>query len=469
VCQAPEHVVENRKLEAKGAAAKKKPARKRAPPGFVGWTRDTFERLVSSPPEPLGSRFRVTYAMVVSLLQRGADERTRGPGYRLLAELVDRAHEDERRRHGLRREAARIFRSLRAAALVQRVRDVEQGAPGIRVSPDLQREFSLHQSLGLYVVDAVSLLERDSPDYARDVISLVEAVLEDPRPILQQQVQHARQELLARLKAEGVEYEERVARLQEVTHPKPAEEFLRASFAYFCERHPWLADEPLRPKSVAREMWEGYEDFDHYVRRYGIQRSEGLLLRYLSQLHNTLVRSVPEAARDDELWDAIGFFRALLARVDSSLVEEWEELLRPGERAPERPRAPQPYDLARHPRALAARLRGELHQLVRALAASDFEAAVGCVRPDPEDPWDAARFEAALAPFFAEHERLVFEPRARSADKTLVKPLAARRFAVHQVLCDPAGDDLWQVEGEVDLEGEGSPAGPLVRVRRIGT
>jgi hypothetical protein len=254
-----------------------------------------------------------------------------------------------------------------------------------------------------------------------------------------------------------------------VTHPKPAEEFLRASFAFFCERHPWLAEEPLRPKSVAREMWEGYEDFDHYVRRYGIQRSEGLLLRYLSQFHNALVQSLPEAARNDELWDAIGFFRAMLARVDSSLVEEWEERMRPGESRPDRPApAPQPYDLARHPRALAARVRGELHQLVRALSARDWEAAVACVSPDPDDRWDEARFEQALVPFFAEHERIVFEPRARTADKTVLHQEGPRRWRVQQVLCDPSGDDLWHVAGEVDLESERSPAGPIVRVRHIG-
>jgi hypothetical protein len=339
----------------------------------------------------------------------------------------------------------------------------------VRLAPDLQRDFTLHQSLALYLVDAVGMLDRDSPDYARDALSLVEAILEDPRPVIQQQVQQAKAELVARLKAEGVEYEERMEQLAKVTHPKPAEEFLRASFAFFCERHPWLAEEPLRPKSVAREMWEGYEDFDHYVRRYGIQRSEGLLLRYLSQFHNTLVQSVPEAARDDELWDAIGFFRAMLARVDSSLVEEWEERMRPGEARPDRPAHTQPYDLARHPRALAARVRGELHQLVRALAARDWEAAAASVCPDPDDPWDEARFERELAPFFAEHERIVFEPRARTADKTVLRQEGPRRWSVQQVLCDPSGDDLWHVAGEVDLAGERSPAGPIVRVRRIGT
>jgi len=470
VCQAPEHVIENKRIAAKAAAGGRKAAKKKPPPGFVGWSKEAFERLVASPPEMLQSRFRIGHGMLVACLQRGLEERTPGTGYRLLVDLVERSHEPPARKRALRREAARLFRSLRAAGLVQRVFDVDAGAATVRLAPDLQRDFTLHQSLALYLVDAVALLDRASPDYARDAMSLVEAILEDPRPVLQQQVQRAKAELLAKLKAEGVPYEERMERLAEVTHPKPAEEFLRASFAFFCERHPWLAEEPLRPKSVAREMWEGYEDFDHYVRRYGLQRSEGALLRYLSQFHNTLVQSIPESARDDELWEAIGFFRALLARVDSSLVEEWEERLRPGAARPDRPAPPpRPYDLARHPRALAARIRGELHQLVRALAARDWEAAVASVQADPDDPWDEARFEAALAPFFAEHGRIVTEPRARAADKTVIHGDGPRRWRVQQVLCDPAGEDLWHVAGEVDLTGDPNPAGPLVRVRWIGT
>ncbi|HTY16224.1 MAG TPA: DUF3516 domain-containing protein [Myxococcota bacterium] len=475
VCQAPEHVIENKRLEAKSAAGRKRLVKKKPPPGFVPWSRDTFERLVASPPEMLVSRFRVTHGMSISLLQRGQEEGVRGSGHRLLVDLVDRCHEDPRRKRSLRRDAARIFRSLRRAGLVQRVFDVDAGRAGsmiragsaIRVAPDLQREFSLHQTLALYLVDAVAVLDRDAPEYALDVISMVEAILEDPRQILQRQVDRAKEELLAKLKAEGVEYEERVARLREVTHPQPNAEFLFATFRIFAEKHPWLADESIRPKSVTREMWEGYEDFDHYVRRYGIQRSEGLLLRYLSQFHNTLAQSVPEAARSDELEDAIAFFRAMLARVDSSLVEEWEERRAPTAAAA--PAPPQPYDLARHPRALAARVRAELHQLGRALAAGDWEGAAGCIRRDADDDWDAARFEAALAPFLAEHGRVVFEPRARAADKTLIKPVGPRRFDVHQVLCDPAGDDVWQIEGTVDLAAERSPAGPLVRMRRIGT
>ncbi|MDJ0866794.1 MAG: DUF3516 domain-containing protein [Myxococcota bacterium] len=472
VCQAPEHVVENKRLERAAAGAKKKKAaKKKPPPGFVSWGRESFEKLIERPPELLESRFRVTHGMLVNLLQRGEDEGTPGTGYRLVIDLVNRSHEDPRSRARLRREAASIFRSLRRAGVVERRFDIERGAATVRVARDLQRDFSLHQSLSLYLVDAVALLDPESDDYARDVLSLVEAVLEDPRAILQQQVNKAKAELVARLKAERVPYEERMEKLEQVTHPKPNAEFIYASFREFSEKHPWVGDQNIRPKSIAREMWEAYDDFPDYVQRYGIQRSEGLLLRYLSQVHNTLAQSVPEASRDAELFDVIGYLRAMLGRVDSSLVEEWESRMQPGApaRADRPPPPPRKLDLARHPKALAGRVRAEMHQLVRALATGAWEDAAACVRPDPEDPWDAARFEAALAPFFAESERLIFDARARRNEHTLIKPLGPRRFAVHQVLLDEREEGLWNVEGEIDLGADAAPEGPLVAVRRIGT
>jgi hypothetical protein len=471
VCQAPEHVIENRRAAEKAAAGKKKAAKARPPPGFVAWDRATFERLSTSPPEMLESRFRVTHGMLVALLQRGEAEGVRGSGYRLLFDLIADCHEPPGSRRRLRRHAAAVFRSLRRAGLVQRVVDVDTGHVRVRVSPELQRDFSLHQSLALYLVEAIAALDPDEPDYARDLLSLVEAILEDPRPILEQQRQRARDELLARLKAEGVPFEERIAKLDEATHPKPCADFIHETFRIFAERHPWVGEADVRPKSVAREMWERYEDFGDFVRRHGIARSEGLLLRYLSQVHDALVHSVPEAARSDEVWDLVGWLRAMLARVDSSLVEEWESLVRPGERHAPAPAAPaaRERDLARHPKLLAARIRAELHQLVRELAAGRYAEAAGCVRSDPDDPWDAARLEAALAPFLAEHGAIVFDPRARLAEHTLVKPLGPRRFEVRQTLLDPQGENLWNVVGEVDLDEEPGAEGPLVRLREIGT
>ncbi|MCU0669512.1 MAG: DUF3516 domain-containing protein [Myxococcota bacterium] len=468
VCQAPEHVIENKRVSAKGGK-KKQP--KRPPPGFVGWDAKTFERLTWSPPEMLQSQFRVTHGMLVSLLQRGEEEETRGSGFRLLAALVAASHESTARKRQLRRHAASIFRSLRRAGLVQRVADLDRGGARVRISPELQRDFSLHQSLSPYLLDVLAVLDPELPDYAMDLLSVVEAILENPRQILAQQASRAKGELIARLKAEGVPYEERIEKLDDVTHPKPLAEFLYATFDIFAEKHPWIGEENVRPKSIAREMWEHFDDFADFVRRYGIERSEGLLLRYLSQVHNTLVHSVPESACTEDVFDVIGYLRAMLARVDSSLIEEWENLVNPNaprDRAAAAP-APRPFDLARHPKALAARIRAEMQQLVRALAQGRFEDAAGLVRDDPEDRWDAARFEAALAPFLAEYGRILFDPRARLAEHTAITPDGTRRWAVQQKLLDPAGDDLWAVIGAVDLGEEKTPEGPLLRVDRIGT
>jgi hypothetical protein len=317
----------------------------------------------------------------------------------------------------------------------------------------------------------IAVLDPALPDYAVDLLSAVEAILESPRQILAKQVDREKGELVARLKAEGVPYEERIAKLDEVTHAMPLAEFLWATFDVFREKHPWAAEDNVRPKSIAREMWEHFDDFGDFVRRYGIERSEGLLLRYLSQVHNTLQHSVPESAYTDDLHDLMGWLRALLGRVDSSLVEEWESLVdpsKPRERAAAAAK-PQPFDLARHPKALAARIRAELQQLVRALSQGHYEEAAACVRDDPDDRWDAPRFESALAPFLAEYGRVVFDPRARLAEHTAITPIVPRRFAVQQKLLDPAGDDLWAIVGEVDLREEKAPEGPLVRIDRIGT
>jgi hypothetical protein len=132
---------------------------------------------------------------------------------------------------------------------------------------------------------------------------------------------------------------------------------------------------------------------------------------------------------------------------------------------------PQPAaepDLARDPRAFAARVRAELHGLVRALSQADYAEAMLCVAQPPDDPWDEARFQSALAPFYASSPQIVFTPRARLASWTRIDPTGPGRWDVSQVLLDPSDDNFWCVEGEVDLSGE-PPEGPLLRLRRIGT
>ena len=190
----------------------------------------------------------------------------------------------------------------------------------------------------------------------------------------------AKGDLIGRLKAEGVPYEERMEKLEEVTHPKPNLELINATFDVFRKQHPWVRGEDIHPKSIGREIFEDYHSFNGYVRHYGLQRSEGVLLRYLSQLYKTLSQTVPERAKTQEVYDVIGFFRTMLEHTDSSLLEEWENMLHPelaldAEKKELARRELRAYELLQDPRALPARVRAEAHQLVRVLAKQDYEEA----------------------------------------------------------------------------------------------
>ncbi len=471
VCQAPEHVIENLRQAARTLASGRKEKRKKKPPqkGYVGWSRETFLQLVERPPETLRPRLRLTHSMLVALLQRGEDQALAGSGYRELMRLVDESFESASRKRALRREAAVLFRSLRQAGIVR----IEAGraGPRARVDADLQRDFGLHHTLSLYLVDAVAALDPAAEDYAVDVLSVVEAILEDPRALLEAQVRKRKADLVAELKADRVPYEERMARLEGVTWEKPNADFLQATFALFADRHPWVGSDSVRPKSIAREMFEDFLDFDDYVKRYGLARMEGLLLRYLGQVHSTLARNLPEAARNEELVDVIAFLRAMLARVDSSLVEEWESLVQPQPaRAAGAADAPAPAPRPRRPdrRALEARIRAELHQLMRAISRGDFEGAVACLREDVEPTWDAASLEALFEPLFASQPALRCDPDARHPQWTRLEPRGEGGFEVIQTLLDEDGEGGFQIEAEVELAPEAVwPAGPMLELRSL--
>jgi superfamily II RNA helicase len=476
ICQAPEHVIESRKRSAQRGGADRgrkggKQRRARKPPdGFVGWTRDTLEQLIARPPERLSSQFRVDHGMIVNVLQREREEPVPRGGYGVLIDVIGRSHESSTRKHRLRRESAMRFRSLRKAGVVSLTRNEGQAGARVTVDEELQRDFSLYQALSLYLVEALGALDPSQPEYPLDVLSIVEAVVDDPVPILRAQVRKARGELVAKLKAEGVPYEERIDRLDEVTHPKPLAEFVYQTFDLFCESHPWVPHQNIHPKSIAREMVEGFHRFDFYVKRYELQRIEGRLLRYLGDVYGTLMRSVPDARKSDEVHEILAYLRDLIARVDSSLLEEWESLMRPTVElvAPEAPRPS--LDLALTPRAFRARVRTELQALVRALAEGDYEEAARAVHPDSsDDPWDAARFEAELAPFLGQHGRIVWDPEARKAQYSVLKPSGPRTWEVSQALLDPEGDNDWCLEGEIDLHEAPAADEPLFRIRRIGT
>jgi hypothetical protein len=343
------------------------------------------------------------------------------------------------------------------------------------VDDELQVDFSLFHNLSLYLVDAIERLDPDSEDHPLDVLGLVESVLEDPAIILRRQVAKAKDLLVAQLKAEGVSYDERMKRLDEVTHPQPNAHFINIVFDRFREVHPWVGGDLVKPKSIAREMVEEYLGFGDYIRRYGLQRFEGVLLRYLSQAYKTLDQNVPDSAKTDAVWDVVGYLRSILERTDTSLLEEWEALVHPelrfqGENVTASHRHLAVQELIDDPKRLSSRIRAELHGLVAALSRHQWEeAAAGVRQPVDEDSrWSADRFERALAAFFEHHDRLVFDHQSRLADKTLIEPAGDRKWKAVQILVDPEGDNLWHIEAAVDLTDIETLDGPIIEIRQIG-
>jgi superfamily II RNA helicase len=473
VAQAPEHIIEKRKNERSGGKKIfKGPAK-----GEVSWNQETFDKLIARPPETLKSRFRITHGVVLNLLQRDAElDDPNLRNFDSLRELIRRCHEEEGSKARLLTHAAVLVRALYRAGIIRMKRDARTNYFWAVVAEDLQWDFSLNQALSLYLVETIGEIERESETYVPDLITLVESVLENPEIVLRKQVDKIKGELVAQLKAEGVEYEARMERLEEVTHPKPLSDFIYGTFNRFRGKHPWVGGEDIKPKSIGREMFEGYMSFADYVKRYGLQRSEGVLLRYLSQLYKTLDQNVPEPAKTEGVWDALGFFRALVETTDSSLLEEWEGLLHPEilVRTKERETAREILwlqELLADPKTFAARVRAEIHLLTRALSIKDWEEASNLIKQDPDDPrtlWDAERFEQALTPFFAEYGELLFTPEARRHQWTQIEKSGDRQWEVAHTLLDPQGDNLWAIQGAIDLRDPDEAEGPIVRVGRIG-
>jgi superfamily II RNA helicase len=476
VVQAPAHVIENARVRA-GDPKKLKKMVKAQPPerGYKHWDEVIFQQLVERSPEPLVARFEVDHGRLLSLMQH-AQESTGDAqqGYDRMLELIGRAHVSERRKEELRQQTAALLENLEQTAVVLRYED------RLELDPTLQRDFTLHHSLSLFLLDALAALDVSSPTYALDVVSWVEAILEHPRAVLYQQVSRAKGQKLAELKAAGVPFEERQEILEEITWPKPNGDHIYAFFNAYAERHPWLSSEAIRPKSVAREMIETMASFSEYVRDLGLQRSEGVLLRYLTEVYETLVQNVPLDDRSDALVDVIAYLRAMLGQVDTSLLTEWEQLLL-GKDAPDE--APRKLDISSDRRAFHARIRAELHALVRALSREDWEEAAAAVQPDED--WGPDEIARALAPFLAEHRVVGFDHRARQAYNTVITPVGPHQWEVRQVLLPPISAQTaqynvegheeeeedtgaWAITGRIDLREDTNPAGALVRLVGIG-
>jgi hypothetical protein len=472
VVQAPEWVIENQRIDAKlrgNPNLRKKLQKKKPPPKSLPWDKGRFDRLVAAPPEPLVPHFEVTHGMLIHLLQ---GQKEGCGGYQRLIEVIGRTHTSEAEKKRLRRRAALLFQTLVKAGIVI-VKPGEKGATaGVREG--FQKDFSLDHTLSLYLVQTLDLLDDQKETHALDILSLVESILENPKVILYRQEDKIKDELIARLKAQGVPYEERMAQLEKAEHPKPNAEFIYETFNAFASLHPWVGGEAIRPKSIAREMVERCMDFNEYVREYGLQRCEGLLLRHLSQAYKVSVQTVPESYWTEEFEDILAFLFEILRRTDASLIEEWELLVAgPSEKsiAEETARPEKPKSIFDHPRALAARVRSELHLLLRALAKRDFEAAEALVYQKPGEEWTAKRFEEAVAPYYEKHAAIDLTPKARQPHNTLLRKESQGYWIAQQRILDPEGpegEDDWLLDCLIDFREPRDETGPLIEMNRIG-
>ena len=460
VVQAPEHVVENEKALAKAGddpKKRRKVVRKKPPPGFVSWGRPTFERLVAADPEPLTSSFAVTHAMLLNVIARPGD------AFVAMRHLLTDNDEDAaaRRRHISR--AIAIYRTLLAGGVVERLEEPDAEGRTVRLTVDLQYDFALNQPLSPLALAAIELLDRESPSYPLDVLSVIESTLDNPRQVLAAQLFKARGQAVEQMKADGVEYEERMDLLGSVTYPRPLDELLHAAYDIYRRGHPWVADHQLEPKSVARDMYERAMTFVEYVGFYGLARSEGLVLRYLADAYKALKQTVPEEARTEELTDLIEWLGELVRQVDSSLIDEWERLRNPAEQiAAAADEGPPP--VTGNPRAFRVLVRNALFRRVE-LAALRRYPDLGAL--DAEDGWDAAAWAAALEPYFDEHDEIGTGPDARGP-AMLIIDAQPDHWAVRQIFDDPAGDHDWGISARIDLAASDEAGEAVLRVTEVG-
>jgi superfamily II RNA helicase len=472
VVQAPDHVIENKQLREKAGDDPKKLRKMvlKKPPdkGYAHWDRHTFERLVASEPERLTSSFQVTHGMMLNVLAREKG------GCDAMKHLIRNCHEGPTARHRHARQAISMFRSLVESRVVELV-PKEQGA-GKRpvVNADLQSDFSLNQTLSLYVVEAIEVLDPDSVEYAANVLTLVESILENPKIILARQLDKLKGQTVAELKEAGYEYEERMKILDELEHPKPHAEFIYGTFNDFASRHPWVGAENIRPKSVAREMFENGHTFNDYVKEYGLQRSEGLLLRYLSDAYKALIQNVPESSKTDEVYELTDWLGTIVRSIDSSLLDEWEKMRDPQRMlqqpsSEEEPEPQQPADITTDEHAFTVLVRNEVWKLVKQLSGGQWSAAATMVdAPEGEEPWTAERLEERLAPFWEEHEAIRTDPVARSPRNTQIFTRPGW-WRVHQVLADPEDHNEWMLDLWLDLDRCRREDRPVLQLAYVGT
>jgi hypothetical protein len=465
VVQAPDHLVENHRLVLKAGDDPKKlrrVQRKKAPEGQVNWSEDTYLRLVAAEPEALVSRMRVSHSMLLNVIARPGDP------FQAMRRLLRDNHEDSRTQLRLVRRAVQQYRDLLAAGVVERVDPPDLDGRTVRLVEDLQLGFALNQPLSTYALAVFDVLDPEAPTYALDVVSVIEATLEDPRTVLGAQEHRARGEAIGGMKAEGIEYDERMELLMDVSHPKPLEELLFHAFGVYRKSHPWVGDHPLSPKSVVRDMYERAMTFSEFVSHYELARTEGIVLRYLAGAYKALEHTVPDERKSEDFQDIVEWLGEMVRQVDSSLLDEWEALANPEEESAEdaQDRADQVKPVTANARAFRVLVRNALFRRVE-LAALDRFTELGEL--DADAGWDADAWSEAMDGYWEEYDELGTGPDARGPQLLHIEEVPQDGlWRVRQTFADPEGDHDWGISAEVDLTASDAEGRAVVQVTSVG-
>lgn len=484
VAQAPEHVIENLKLEAKSRQTGKK-FQKRKPPehGYVPFDENTYKRLIDAQPEPLTSSFRVDHGMLLNILSRETN------GCKAMRTLIKDCHESAASKKQLQHRSFQLFRSLVEKNIVEFVKPVAEGYSHLRVNMDLQDDFAMNQPLSLYLVDTLPKLDSESPDYALDVITLCESIVENPEAILRIQQNKARTARLDELKAQGMEYNQRMEEIEKVEYPKPLREFIYSTYNEFAEQHPWV-DVNVEPKSIVREMFENFSTFSGYVKQYGLQRMEAILLRHLNYVYKVLSQTVPDGYKNDELHEMEDYLGDMIRRTDSSLLEEWEKMAHPedyqkrleegltedeAEKAfgADKAAADITYDKKR----FLGMVRQRIFQIMGNLAKQDFAAVLDSLADDLEEgqmlvdgegkPWTEPMLMEIMAAYTAEHHKFRLDVEGRALAHTIVT-YEGDVMHIQQMLQDEEEFNDWSIDFEINLADSREAGIPLLKMLRIG-
>ena len=484
VAQAPEHVIENLKLEAKSRQTGKK-FQKRKPPehGYVPFDENTYKRLIDAQPEPLTSSFRVDHGMLLNILSRETD------GCRAMRNLLKDCHESAASKKQLQHRAFMLFRSLVEKKIVEFVPAVAPGYSHLRVNMDLQDDFAMNQPLSLYLLDTLPKLDKDSPEYALDVITLCESIVENPEAILRIQQNKARDARLNELKAQGMEYNQRMEKLEKVEYPKPLRDFIYDTYNAFAEVHPWV-DVNVEPKSIVREMFENFSTFSGYVKQYNLQRMEAILLRHLNYVYKVLSQTVPDGYKNEELLEMQDYLGDMIRRVDSSLLEEWEKMAHPedyqkrleaGTAEDEAEKAfgadKAAADITYDKKRFINMVRQRIFQIMGSLAKQDFADVLDSLAEDLAEgemladengtPWTEKRLLEIMAAYTAEHHKFRMDVEGRALAHTIVT-YEGNTMHVQQMLQDEEEFNDWSIDFELNLDECREAGVPLLKLLRIG-